>query len=181
MTAIFAIITGVLGFLFMDRFQDGRATVGISLVFGFFLILSATFFVLGVFDLLSFCHPMPVVNLPSVVHKPGSSFPLAWTFPFRPRLMKRLTVTLRMIEITTYHRGTTPITDRIVYLTHPLYEGEAGLQSGTAVVAIPEDAMHSFETASNSILWAIHFDGESRWSIVPSLHYEAPLIVGNWR
>jgi len=180
LTALYTIVSAAMAFLFVDQFLADRGAVSTSLLLGLLLVFSLAFLWNSARKLLSFLHPMPTVIMPALVHRPGASFYLAWTFPRKARLLNHLTVSLKFNEGTDYLVGSTPVEEQQVRFTYLLYEGEPGLVSGSALVAIPEHAMHSFATVSNSIVWAIHFDGESKWPFVPPMHYEAPVIVGFW-
>jgi len=60
-------------------------------------------------ELLSFRHPMPKVIMPALVHRTGTSFPLAWTCPRQTWLVHHFTVSRKFTEGTNNVEGSAPI------------------------------------------------------------------------
>lgn len=180
LTALYGIVSVAIAWMFVDRLLSRRATFAISLLFCLLLLLVLALLGNSAWKLFAALHPRPVLTMPVLVHRPGTSFPLAWTFPRLPWLLNHLSVSLKFTEAANYVAAEMPVEEQKVLLNCSLYEGEPGLLSGSALVAIPEHAMHSFATASHSLRWALHFDGKSPWPFCPPLHYEVPIIVGFW-
>ena len=73
------------------------------------------------------------------------------------RKVPRLRIYLEGREEATYSRGTRSSTDKNVFATVPIadIQDNARVAAGDADLSIPPDAIHSFNSAHNKIIWAI--------------------------
>ena len=88
---------------------------------------------------------------------PGAKIQLSWTLHGQVRRVPRLQIYLEGREEATYTRGTSSCTDKAVFATVPVVDIQENFRvgSGNAELQVPADAIHSFTSAHNKIIWAI--------------------------
>jgi hypothetical protein len=98
---------------------------------------------------------------------------------------RKLTIWLEAREEATYTRGTDSVTEKNIFFSRPIFESAVGgALDSQAGIAIPADAMHSFEAPRNKILWAIkvkgdvplwpNFEDEYRLTVLPLTRGSVP-------
>ncbi len=95
--------------------------------------------------------------------------------------LRKLTITLVCEEQSTYHHGTDVRTERQQVSSMVLLEqGRHRVDFGKPLelecsFSIPADAMHSFQSEHNAIIWKVVVEGEAnRW---PSYYRSFPVVV----
>jgi hypothetical protein len=80
-------------------------------------------------------------------------------------------------EEATYRRGTDTTTDKEVFSSVPVTElsSAATPATGSAEVSIPTDAIHSFNSANNKLIWAIWVFADI--ARMPDVKDEYPITV----
>ncbi|MBK9991906.1 MAG: DUF3592 domain-containing protein [Verrucomicrobia bacterium] len=148
--------------LFMGLFLLPFIAVGLGLIGGVFYQAMALF------------NPRPRLTVSRTIARPGDTIELSWAIEGRIDRLQRLQISLEGREEATYRRGTDNVTDKEVFARIPLLDtvDPIAMHSGSAKLQIPPDAMHSFKSANNKIVWALMLHGEiPRW---PDIKDEYP-------
>jgi hypothetical protein len=158
------ILNGGVGFfsVFMGLFMVPFVLIGIGIFIAFIAQVLALF------------NGRAAVTLSKGALRPGESVDIGWKLGgglFQPQNIR---VFVEAREEATYRRGTDTVTDRSVFFRHTLYESASGPAS-SARLALPETAMHSFESSNNKIVWVLTVHGEIRWW--PDVKEEYKLLV----
>jgi hypothetical protein len=127
--------------------------------------------------LLALANPRPRLGLTPGRPRLGDRLGLQWRFTGRSGRLGHLRIFLEGREEATYQRGTNTYTDREVFATFELVNTRNDWQipRGAAEVVIPTDTMHSFEAASNKIVWEVKVEGEiARW---PDVNQNFPISI----
>jgi hypothetical protein len=133
------------------------------------------------YTLLALFTPQPVVRVSSRSVRLGDLLVLNWTFGGSSRSIRQMNISVSGREEATYRRGTKTHTDTKVFREIPVVETDHFLkiQQGEAEIRIPEDTMHSFESAHNKIVWTIQVKGEiSMWPDVDNSYTLLVLPLG---
>jgi len=107
----------------------------------------------------------------------GDSMRIKWRLRGAVQRLDQLRITLEGREQATYTRGTKSHTDTEVFAEHVVIETShhAHMELSSTEVHLPEDLMHTFEAAHNSIVWSLKVAGDiPRW---PDVGAEFPLTV----
>jgi hypothetical protein len=107
----------------------------------------------------------------------GSDLRVEWELTGRTGVLQKLELRLQGREEAKYRRGTSTCMDKNLFadielavLTTP-----SEIRSGTRIVTIPGNLMHSFASKNNSIIWSLRLHGDiPRW---PDISEEFPLTV----
>lgn len=97
---------------------------------------------------------------------PGGQIDVSWTLSGRTDRVQRLRLTFEGREEVTYRRGTNITTDKETFVVIPLADTTepAAIRSGTVRLQIPANAVPSFATPNNKIVWCFRVRGEiPRW------------------
>ena len=150
---------------FLTIFLVPFVLVGVGLVFG---IIHA---------LLAVGNARPRVIASTRAPKLGERVNLEWQFEGRTAPLERVRLTLRGREEATYQVGTDTRTSSETFYEETLAEiptPACGL-GGHTTFRIPDEAMHSFESEHNKIIWELELEGEiRRW---PDVKETYPLVV----
>lgn len=152
---------------FLILFLSPFVLIGLVLIYSVF------------YAFLQLFNPKSVFTLSSYKLKPGESTNLKWKFGGSADRMESLKITLEGREEATYTRGTSSYTDRNVFATISIFEtkSKSQIRQGSAAIAIPRDAMPSFSSAHNRIIWTLKVQGEiPKW---PDVNDEYPITVYN--
>jgi len=127
--------------------------------------------------------PRPVLRMTPGSLSLGGSASVDWEISRGSSAIRRLRIYLEGREEITFRRGKSTVTNRQTFARFDLADvvQPFELSRGTASFTIPRDTMHSFETPSNKIIWALHVQGEMR--LWPDIAEELPLNVrplGTW-
>jgi hypothetical protein len=115
---------------------------------------------------LALFNPRPRLTIASRQLALGESADLEWEFSGATRRVKQLHIYLEGREEATYRRGTDTSTDKNVFSTIEIAR-KTHAEPGRALVEIPGNTMHSFNSEHNKIVWEIHVKGEiGYWSDV---------------
>lgn len=185
----------LLGSIFISVFWNGIVSVFLWHVVKewtqgkqeWFLILFLSPFVLigvvliysVIYAFLQLFNPKSVLTLSNSMVKPGESVTLKWKFAGSAERMDSLKITLEGREEATYSRGTSTYTDKEVFATISLLEtrSKSQIRQGSAQIKIPPDAMPSFASSHNRIIWTIKVQGEiPKW---PDVNDEYPITIYN--
>ena len=170
-------VVSVVVFNLVDGIAKGRTDwvlVLFAVVFGgvglvLIGVLIHTF--LGLFT------PRPILTV-NTAHIPlGEMLEVGWRFRGQTGSIRRLHIYLEGREEATYRRGTRTYTDKEVFTTMTLVDTADPLEmpQGKTQLAIPADAMHSFDAGHNDIVWSLHVKGEIvRW---PDVSEEYTLLL----
>jgi Protein of unknown function (DUF3592) len=116
--------------------------------------------------MLALANPRPTITLSRESVPVGGSLTIEWHLSGAAHRVRSLSLTLEGREEARYRRGTDTHTDTNVFHRATLTEvGDSlGVARGTTSIRIPDDAMHTFTTANNKIIWAIRMKGHiNRW------------------
>jgi hypothetical protein len=108
---------------------------------------------------------------------PGGAVDLSWRFLGAAQRLGRVRISLQGVEQATYRVGTDTRTATETFHDQVLADVPAPTCSagGSLLLRIPADAMHSFESSNNKIVWQLAVHGEiARW---PDADETFPLAV----
>jgi hypothetical protein len=159
---------GVVVFLATQMIRESRSGIPmglifITLIFGLFGLAILGF---AVYSFLALANPRPRVRISSLSAPLGGNLKLSWTLSGRVNNIRVFRVELRCREEATYRRGTSTTTDRNPFFNMILFETShpAEIMAGERTFTIPADAMHSFESSNNKIIWSVGLHGEiEKW------------------
>lgn len=142
-----------------------------------FVLIGVAFLLAIPYQILALFNPRPRLSLDRSRLRPGEPARLSWRFTGSAGRIRRLKITLEGREEASYRRGTTTHTDRSVFATLVLFDGDlaATIASGEVEVLIPSGSMHTFSGSHNKIVWKLTVAGEiARW---PDVSEEFELVV----
>jgi hypothetical protein len=142
----------------------------------FVLVGLAAFVFVGHFT-LALANPRPRLTLHTAPLCLGDDLRIDWRFQGRAARIRRLQLVLEGREEATYRRGTDTVTDREVFATFTLVDtaNEWEIPRGSASLTVPDDTMHSFDAASNKVVWELKVEGDiSRW---PDVEQTFPVAI----
>jgi len=122
---------------------------GIGAILGFIFL----------YQLLSLFNARPILELVKAPLRPGQSTDFRLSWAGNSRSITHLTVTLICVEEAVYQRGTDSITDRSEWSKTVLYDSMEAEANITARIAIPADALASFDAPHNRIIWKVKIHG----------------------
>jgi hypothetical protein len=129
------------------------------------------------YQFLALFNPRPQITASAASLPLGGSIDITWKIPGRERRIKRLRIRLEGREEVQYRRGTNTVTDRRLFAAVDVTDARSAyeIRGGRAALKMPADAMHSFESANNKILWTLKVHGEvDKW---PDVKLEFPITV----
>jgi hypothetical protein len=158
-------------------FQAGRPE--------WFLVVFLTPFVLvgiGLLAATGYCflalfNPRVQVTVKPVPVRPGDEVTVEWRFAASVERIERLSLRFQGKEQATYTVGTSTSTDTAVFFDLPLADvrGKSAIRHGTVTLRLPEDAVPSFASSHNQIVWAVTVHGDiPKW---PDIKEDFPVIV----
>jgi hypothetical protein len=140
---------------------------------GFALLFSVPFVLIGlgmmaltVYTFLGLFNPRPELTLTPGEPALGGAFDLAWRLHGRTHALRDLQLFLEGREEATYARGTSTCTDKKTFRRIDLagFTSPADMRSGHCRVTLPADAVPSFKSAHNRIVWSLCVQGSiPRW------------------
>jgi hypothetical protein len=169
-TAIVAIIWNGIISVFVVQvvkgWMQGAKPIGMTLGISIFVAIGLGAIAALIHSILRIFNPRIEIQSPPVILGPGVTTGLAFTITGNLQRLQTLTITLIGEEQATYRRGTDTHTDTSEFCALPLYEAHGSRISrrGSLQLAIPVDAMHSFESSHNKIIWKVKLHGDiPRW------------------
>lgn len=108
---------------------------------------------------------------------PGRSTSISWSFEGKAERIQKLIIRLEGREEATYRSGTDTHTATNVFFDEVMIEvtDRHSLRQGQATIAVPAEAMHSFDGGNNRITWMLSIQGDiPRW---PDVREEFVLTV----
>jgi hypothetical protein len=142
-----------------------------------FILIGIGLVALAIRQALQLSNPRPKVTVSNSIIALGTELRVDWSIEGRVERLTHCSITLEAREEATYSRGTDRMTDTNVFATIPLANQirPAIAGTGSARVTIPADTMHSFDAASNRVVWVVRVRGERpNW---PDSDDEFPLTV----
>lgn len=141
---------------------------GLSLGFlcpGIFLLFGLLIDALAVYLLLKCFNPKPVLALSHRHLYPGTEFEISWMFQGNAHALRKLTITLVGKEKVSYQQGTSTRTEESPFYRHVIVDTDDPnrIPKGFDLVCLPSDAMHSFKSNNNEILWVVQTHGDVAW------------------
>ena len=111
---------------------------------------------------LSFANPKPAITVNPGAVVLGGEIAVSWRFEGKASRIQRLRIFLQGCEQAVYTRGTDTTTDRSVFASIDLLDTQQSIEieSGTRRLSVPADAMHSFRSRHNSVIWSICVKGQ---------------------
>jgi hypothetical protein len=145
----------------IERWRNGTGEWGPTIFLIFFAAVGLLLIGIVIYFLLASFNPRPTLILSSAQIPAGSTAHLDWHFSGRIDRLKSMTITLRAKETATYQAGKNSRTDTNIFFIKEIYYASSPdlTETGQADFDIPADKMHSFEAASNKILWEIAVKG----------------------
>lgn len=124
--------------------------VGLGLIYG------------AVHQFLAIFNPRPILRITPGHITPGDSVDVEWTFSGTASRLSKLQIRIKGEEQATYRRGTDIKTDKSVFQEIEITNTTEAFQikQGRARIRIPENTMHSFESAHNKIVWSVLVNGD---------------------
>lgn len=144
------------------EWQQGRKPIFLS-IFLIPFVLIGTGVIIGFFyQILRVFNPRITLEGLDRPLTPGVSTQLNYHGNGNLQRLTHLTITLQGTEHATYQRGTDSVTATHTFLTETLLDARNPLQMGLGSIrlTLPADAMHSFKSAHNRIVWSIVITGE---------------------
>ena len=142
-----------------------------------FLLVGLVTILLWFYQLLALFNPRPHITLTTSAISLGQSCELRWNFTGNFSRISQLTVVVEGQEQATYRRGTNTVTDHSTFARIRIADTtrQMDIGSGRGIFTIPTDAMHSFASRNNKIIWLIKLHGTiSGW---PDVKTEFPMQV----
>lgn len=152
---------------FLILFLSPFVLIGLVLIYSVFYAFMQLF------------NPKSILTLSNSMVKPGETVTLKWKFAGSAERMDSLKITLEGREEATYSRGTSSYTDKEVFSTVSLFESrsKSQIRQGSVQIKIPLDAMPSFASSHNRIIWTLKVQGEiPKW---PDVNDEYPITIYN--
>ena len=146
-------------------------------IVGLFSLLAVAMIAAVFYSLLALLNPRLRLTASSAEIPLGGTLQLDWAIDGRADRFARLQILLEGREEATYRRGTDTTTDTHIFLEIPLLDStdRADFRSGSARIAVPAEAMHTFIAPNNKILWRLRVEGEiPRW---PNVKDEYPVTI----
>jgi hypothetical protein len=181
------------GILFIALFWNGIVSVfvwqawkswqagqpdGCLTIFIIPFVLVGLLLIVGVpYQFLAMFNPRPRLRLASGRLTLGHSTDLSWSFRGRAGRIRRLTLTLEGVEKARYRRGTNTHTATESFASLEIAEvtQPTAIRSGSTLLEVPADTMHSFDGGNNQVVWSLKIHGEIR--LWPDVMQEFPLVV----
>ncbi|MCX5660741.1 MAG: DUF3592 domain-containing protein [Planctomycetota bacterium] len=179
-SAIFftAVWNGVIS-IFLYKAYQGRLDWGMMICMTPFVVIGFLTLLWVPYQFMALFSPRARLSLAAGSIAPGESADLEYTFVGRTGLLRSWQVTLEAREEATYGRGTNTITDKNVFFTQVVVDSaDAPLgvdRRGHAVVAIPADAIHSFDAPRNKVVWLLRVTGDV--AFLPNIKDEYRIVV----
>jgi hypothetical protein len=157
--------------------RAGASPWGFALFLTPFVLIGLVGIGVSIYYFLALFNPRPVVTLTPAAVPLGGSTRVEWELLGNASRIDALVVTLEAREEAEYQRGTRTETARSTFLRLQVATGDryGGVQRGSAVVRIPEDAMHSFASRHNKVVWVLKLHGAIAWW--PDVNEEFPFEV----
>lgn len=132
---------------------------------GIFVVIGVLIEVLALSILLKCFNPRPILALSQRNIYPGTEFEVSWMFKGNTRSIRKLTLTLIGKEKASYRQGTSTRTEESPFFEQVILETQDPklICKGFELVQLPADAMHSFKSPNNEILWVIQTNGDVAW------------------
>lgn len=132
---------------------------------GIFLMIGVLIDMLALSMLLKCFNPKPILALSQRNIYPGTEFEVSWMFQGNAQSIRKLTLTLIGKEKASYRQGTSTRTEESPFFEQVILETQDPniIFKGYELVQLPVDAMHSFKSANNEILWIIQTNGDVAW------------------
>ena len=130
-----------------------------------------------VYTFLGLFNPRPRLRVTPGAVPLGGPIEVEWEIHGRINVMRSLELRVEGREEATYRRGTNTATDRSTFASIEIanVKERIEMRSGTRVVTIPPNLMHSFASKNNKIVWVIRVRGDiPKW---PDASEEFPLTV----
>ncbi len=130
-----------------------------------------------VYRVLCLWNPLPELRLRPASLYPGGPGELSWSLSGDVHRVKSLNVSLKAREAVTYRQGTDTRTEHHEIYAHTVYESRRAddFRRSSADIAVPADAMPSFNASNNKIEWFIEVRGEiPKW---PDIGSTFPITV----
>ncbi|MFP4579789.1 MAG: DUF3592 domain-containing protein [Candidatus Sumerlaeia bacterium] len=162
---IFALFwNSIVGFMLIQVVKE--KSIALMIFGGVFGIIGLLLIAMVVSNFLALFNPRPQVRISDLSPGIGHSFKISWTTLGNVSRISMFRIILSCREEATYRRGTSTYTDRNKFFNMPIVEtgDRANMVSGQATATIPPDAMHSFESPNNRIIWTIRVHGDiEKW------------------
>lgn len=114
------------------------------------------------YSLLAMFNPRSFLSVSANPVRLDEKLVVDWTATGNVNRIKAFRITLEGSEQATYTRGTTTSTDKETFAVLEVAKGAggAGFREGSATIAFPAEAMHSFSGGNNRIVWTLHVKGD---------------------
>ena len=164
--ACFAVFwNGIVSVFVVDVVKEwlgGAKPVGTTLFMSIFVAVGIGLIVALVYNILRVFNPRIEIQSPPCILAPGVAEDIRFRIAGNVQRLRRLTVMLVGEEQATYTRGTDTRTDTESFFSALLFEDADSRinRKGSFCLSIPVDAMHSFESAHNKIIWSLKVHGD---------------------
>jgi len=137
--------------------QRGRAEWFLAIFLIPFVLVGLGLLVFVAYTFLALFSPRVRLTATASSVLPGAAIQLTWATAGQVRKVRSLRVYLEGREEATYTRGTRSTTDTVAFATIPIAEvnDPSRIAAGAAELTIPVDAIHSFKSEHNKIVWAL--------------------------
>ncbi|MGI9516694.1 MAG: DUF3592 domain-containing protein [Pirellulaceae bacterium] len=145
--------------------DEGKIGVCIGLFLLPFVIAGVLLMGGAIHQLLALTNPLLEIALSNGAVAPGQNLDVAWECTGNASRFDNITITMEGSEHATYVRGTDTVTDVEIFQTVTIAEvtDSDEMEFGSRSIVIPVDAIHSFESRNNKIIWLIKVHGNIRW------------------
>lgn len=145
----------------VQEWQQGRKPIFLSIFLVPFVLVGTGVIVAFFYQVLRAFNPTIILDCPAQPLFPGSTAQLRFHGRGNLQRLSRLMITLQGTEHATYQRGTKSVTDTYVFHTEKLLDVNNPMQmaQGWVRLVLPPDAMHSFQSTHNRIVWSITIAG----------------------
>lgn len=132
---------------------------------GIFLVIGLCIELIALSMLLKCFNPRPILALSQRNIYPGTEFEVSWIFKGNAQSIRKWTLTLIGKEKVSYRQGTSTRTEESPFYEKVILETQDPniIAKGFELVQLPADAMHSFKSSNNEILWLVQTHGDVAW------------------
>jgi hypothetical protein len=174
-TGVTLVWNGMVGIFVWHLSREPQWVLGCVLVP--FVLIGLVLLASIPYSLLALANPRPHLRLADGRLTAGRSTTLDWRFSRAAGRLRSLSIRLEGRETVRFQRGDSSSQRTEVVARIPLVEEtqQALLAQGSVRLELPAGAMHSFEGASNRILWVLVVHGAiARW---PDVRDELEVVV----
>ncbi|MCC5789317.1 MAG: DUF3592 domain-containing protein [Opitutales bacterium] len=170
-------IVGAVSFGFVGELRSGEMHYGMVLFLLPFIGIGLVMIGMTIYQFMALFNPKVKLWISPGRARPGQTFTVGWNFEGPVGRLEDFRLSLQGKERATYRQGTRTYTDEHLFHDHLIMEttDRMDISSGSTEVTLPVEAIHSFNTVNNKIIWHFKLQGHiRRW---PNLTCDYPFVL----